>query len=59
MVESESPETLHIVSKHFSTFRGGIHSPRKITLKKIEKEEEKDVSFSIKRFLVFIHIRDC
>ena len=22
MVESESPETLHIISKHFSTFRG-------------------------------------
>lgn len=29
IVESESPDTLHIVSKHFSTFRGGIHSPRK------------------------------
>ena len=54
IVESESPDTLHIVSKHFSTFRGGIHSPRKI-----EKEEKKDVSFSIKRFLVFIHICYC
>ena len=54
IVESESPDTLHIVSKHFSTFRGGIHSPRKIA-----KEEKKDVSFSIKRFLVFVHICYC
>jgi len=57
MVDSESPKTLHIISKHFSTFRGGIHLPRKSLL--IEKEEEKDVSFSLKRFLVFIHICDC
>ena len=39
MVVSESPDTLHIVSKHLSTFRGGIHSPRK-SLLKIEKEED-------------------
>ena len=46
IVESESPDTLHIVSKHFSTFRGGIHSPRKI-----EKEEKRTFLFPSNDFL--------
>ena len=45
MVVSESPETLHIISKHFSNFRGDIHSPRKITLKKSKKMKKRTILF--------------
>ena len=44
MVVSESPDTLHIVSKHLSTFRGGIHSPRK-SLKKSKKKKIRTFPF--------------
>ena len=40
MVVSESPDTLHFISKHFSTFRGGIHSPRKSLLKNRKRRRE-------------------
>ena len=40
MVECESPETLHIISKHFSTFRRGIHSPRKSLLKNLKRRRK-------------------
>ena len=45
MVVSESPDTLHFISKHFSTFRGGIHSPRNITLEKSKKKKRRTFPF--------------